>query len=241
MTGRKPAAFTLLLLLFICSVWLHPHYAQQLGNGPVTPYPENEDPGLPYSPHPENGATGVPLDLTLQWRADDTDGDTLTYNIYFGAGLMPPLLKAQYPDTSLPVTGLEPSTTYSWTIDVEDGKGGMSLGPVWKFTTGEATGINEPSATIPTSMALLQNYPNPFNPTTTIEVAVNESLDCVIAVYSLSGEVIEILFEGFLERGEHEFVWPSATTVSRSLPSGVYVYRIISNDFTAARKMLLIK
>lgn len=88
----------------------------------------------------------------------------------------------------------------------------------------------------PTEFALYQNYPNPFNPSTTIKFELPKKADLIIAVYNSLGEKVAVAFKGELDEGYHQVEF-----YATSLPSGVYFYRLESEQFTAVKKMLLIK
>jgi uncharacterized Ntn-hydrolase superfamily protein len=84
---------------------------------------------------------------------------------------------------------------------------------------------------------LYQNYPNPFNPTTTIHFSLARRQKVSLKVYDLSGnEVATLIHNEFKATGDY-----SAEFHAGHLASGVYVYRLLAEDFTQTRKMILIK
>ncbi len=83
---------------------------------------------------------------------------------------------------------------------------------------------------------LHQNYPNPFNPSTTIGYFLPAATHVTLKVFSSSGEEIAELVNGYKEPGEHEVEFNAD-----NLSSGVYVYRISAGDYTALKKMILLK
>jgi hypothetical protein len=84
---------------------------------------------------------------------------------------------------------------------------------------------------------LNQNYPNPFNPATRISYQLHKSSHIHLAVYDLLGKEIAVLASGKHEAGYYEVSW-DATNVA----SGVYFYRLMSDDnFTQMRKLILLK
>lgn len=89
---------------------------------------------------------------------------------------------------------------------------------------------------LPLRAKLHQNYPNPFNPSTTIgfELAVEEYVK--VAVYNSLGEEVKILVETMLPAGVHEAEFSPV-----NLSSGVYLVRLICNDFAAEKKILYMK
>jgi len=86
------------------------------------------------------------------------------------------------------------------------------------------------------TFVLGDNYPNPFNPSTTISFELPERQNVHLAVYDVLGNQIKILVNDKLEAGSHKI-----TADMASLPSGVYIYRIISGAYTASNRMVLLK
>lgn len=71
----------------------------------------------------------------LEWTASDVDNDPLTFDIYFG-NVNPPTTKiAENHSTTTFNVSLNSSTNYYWKIEVNDGKGGKSIGQIWNFQT----------------------------------------------------------------------------------------------------------
>jgi hypothetical protein len=93
-----------------------------------------------------------------------------------------------------------------------------------------------PKAPVPTEYALYQNYPNPFNPQTSIAYAVKEAGFVTLKVYNLIGQEVATLVSAKMEPGRY-----NVTFSANGLPSGVYVYRLEVNNFTAQKKMVLLK
>jgi hypothetical protein len=90
--------------------------------------------------------------------------------------------------------------------------------------------------TLPTAFTLAQNYPNPFNPSTAVSFTVAEERHVRLMVYnSLGVEVAELVNES-LPAGRYEVAFDAS-----NLPSGTYVYTMISGDFVQTRRMTLAK
>jgi photosystem II stability/assembly factor-like uncharacterized protein len=92
---------------------------------------------------------------------------------------------------------------------------------------------------LPTEFALMQNYPNPFNPTTKIKYAVPSSgvrLFVTLKIYDILGNEVTTLLNESKEPGEYEIEFDGS-----KLSSGVYFYTLRAGDFSASRKLLLIK
>ena len=107
-----------------------------------------------------------------------------------------------------------------------------------RVVTGVAT---HPVAKIPTKFALYQNHPNPFNPTTGIQYDVPRDAHVTIAVYNLLGQKIRTLVDAKLPAGSYRAIWDGRDAFGRQMATGVYIYRMEAGDFTAVRKMVLMK
>ena len=94
---------------------------------------KNHPPKVPEIVSPANGATNVSLSPTLSWKAEDPDGDELTYDIYFGESNPPPLVAEGLAESSYTALGLKPETTYYWKVVAKDKYGIKAEGPVWSF------------------------------------------------------------------------------------------------------------
>jgi len=99
---------------------------------------------------------------------------------------------------------------------------------------------------IPEKSALLQNYPNPFNPETWIPYQLANRSSVTISIYNLSGKMVRTLNIGkreaglYLSKGRAAY-WDGKDSLGQSVASGVYFYTIKADDFSATRKMILIK
>ncbi len=82
----------------------------------------------------------------------------------------------------------------------------------------------------------LFNYPNPFNPSTTIKFAVPKSSNVKIAVYDLTGKELEVLVNEHVQPGTYQTAWNAS-----KYSSGIYFYKLTSDNFTETKKMILIK
>jgi len=98
------------------------------------------------------------------------------------------------------------------------------------------TFIPQANPTVPETYLLAQNYPNPFNPNTLIKYQIPELSFVTLKVYDVLGSEITTLVSEEKLIGSYEVNFNAA-----SLPSGVYFYRLQSNNFTQIRKMILLK
>ncbi len=86
------------------------------------------------------------------------------------------------------------------------------------------------------SFNLYQNFPNPFNPMTSINFDLQRSGIVKLAVFNISGKLIDILADRFLPAGEHRFRWNADKK-----PSGIYFYKLEFEGITQTKKMILNK
>ena len=100
---------------------------------------------------------------------------------------------------------------------------------------------NDDEKNIPINFQLSQNYPNPFNPTTTINFSVPKNQMIKIEVFDLKGRFINTIYEGITQPGQHMVRWDANDYNHNSIPSGVYFYRLTSENYFKTRKMLYLK
>ncbi|MEJ2543804.1 MAG: glycoside hydrolase family 88 protein [Calditrichaceae bacterium] len=91
---------------------------------------ENGEPAYPLNPYPPDGSSNEALDVQLSWEAGEA---TLSHNVYFGESNPPDSIGNQDETTFNPGM-LDELTTYYWRIN-EVNNAGVTIGPVWEFTT----------------------------------------------------------------------------------------------------------
>lgn len=101
---------------------------------------------------------------------------------------------------------------------------------------GIVTAIEPVSNTIASEYKLEQNYPNPFNPMTNFEFRIAEFGLVKIKVYGVTGEEVQTLVNEQLNPGTYKVQFDGS-----DLSSGVYFYKLITNEFTDTKKMILVK
>ncbi len=88
---------------------------------------------------------------------------------------------------------------------------------------------------------LAQNYPNPFNSSTLIRFELRKQQFVSLHIFDLLGRVVKTLVEQEVDYGEHSVNWYGRDKYKRSLPSGLYFYRLKVGDKTMTKRMLLLK
>jgi hypothetical protein len=128
--------------------------------------------------------------------------------------------------------GLDDTTITSGTVKVRYAKWTIPL----------PTGV-ETVAGVPQNFSLEQNYPNPFNPTTTISYSVGvaggqspAAGNVRLAVYDMLGREVAVLVNEKKEAGIYTATWNAS-----GMASGMYLYRLTTDGYTASRSMVLLK
>jgi flagellar hook assembly protein FlgD len=91
------------------------------------------------------------------------------------------------------------------------------------------------------TFALDQNRPNPFNPTTTISYTIPEKANVSLKIYNNVGQLVKTLIDDTQEAGTMSVVWDGKDDRGQTVSSGLYYYRLVSGNFVASRKMLVLK
>ena len=103
------------------------------------------------------------------------------------------------------------------------------------FTISNTVNIEDPNY-YTMEYALYQNFPNPFNPSCRINFSLPKSSKVVLSIYnSLGQEVSELVNNNFMP-GYYEYEFNAA-----NLPSGIYFYKLTTEDYSEIRKMTLLK
>ena len=97
--------------------------------------------------------------------------------------------------------------------------------------------VTDVAEAAPREFALMQNYPNPFNPTTMVKFSVPSTGQATMKVYNMVGQEVVTLFEGVAEAGRYYAVPFNAA----NLASGVYFYRLVTEQKTDVRRMMLVR
>jgi hypothetical protein len=194
-----------------------------------------------YSP-PIN-RTGLPEFLVRKWT-DNSDNDWAYDPNTVQTGAWPLPENLNYLNTAMKTYGM----------------GGFPLGDIYRWQTtskynswlaqadAEHAFINhwlETGSTdvkgldyniVPSNFVLNQNYPNPFNPTTDIEYSIPMKANVSLKVFNVLGQEVATLFEGVQNAGSY-----SATFDAKDLSSGIYFYRLQSENFSITKKLVLMK
>lgn len=103
------------------------------------------------------------------------------------------------------------------------------------------TAVKNQSATEPANFALGQNYPNPFNPQTQIDYQVPKAANVNISVYNIIGQLVTTLVDEVKTPGYYSVSWNARDQNGLQVSSGIYIARMVSNNYSMTRKLALLK
>lgn len=86
-----------------------------------------------------------------------------------------------------------------------------------------------------------QNYPNPFNPNTNFSFYLPSSMPVKLKIYNVLGQVVRVLVDGPMETGNHVVPWDSRNNNGEIVASGVYFTHFMAGDYTASKKIEVLK
>jgi hypothetical protein len=137
----------------------------------------NSKPEKPNSPDPSDGATDVSTNKVLEWDCSDPENYSLTYDIYFGEGATPLVVKEDVDEKKYDPGELKYETTYYWKIVAEDELGAENEGPLWTFTTRLATRVDLTITTSPDTGLDISIDGTDYESPKTLPVRINTSVD----------------------------------------------------------------
>jgi len=164
--------------------------------------------------------TDIRLGNTHGW---DWDGDQLTDLTYYK-------LMIQYPTA-------ENFRSYSGL----KGTDGNPLGDLSFYPASELVSVEKEDGQIPATFELKQNYPNPFNPITSINYRVDRIGTVELTVYNLLGKKVKTLVSEHKTPGNYLSTWDGKNEAGVSVPSGVYFYKLVMENASITKKMMLLK
>ena len=114
------------------------------------------------------------------------------------------------------------------------------------FKQGIANLQNLLDSLIPEETVLLRNYPNPFNPETWIPYRLAAPAEVVLTIYDMNGQIVRRLAVGPQAAGVYQsrsraVYWDGRNQFGESVASGLYFYTLTAGDFTATRRMVILK
>jgi len=180
--------------------------------------------------------------VALNWLAPVTHEHSATlvgYKIYRGDAILPDGIITEPTTLTFTDTNVVSSTTYTYYVTAcyTDPVGESVQSNI--VTVQPLTESNEVVTPIVTGLA--GNYPNPFNPDTVIQFTLAQQGKVSIDIYSINGQLVRSLVSGVYGAGLHSAIWNGHDNYGRTVGSGVYFYRMSSEDYVSVRKMVLVK
>ncbi len=117
----------------------------------------------------------------------------------------------------------------SWTV---------STAPVDEIYSGTGPGSEIP---LPQTVEINQNYPNPFNAETKISFSLPSESVVRLEVFDMLGRRVATLADGVMPAGRHDVTWNGRTDSGESLSSGMYFYRLKTDNCDLTKKMMMLK
>jgi hypothetical protein len=102
-------------------------------------------------------------------------------------------------------------------------------------------GITEGKTTLPLSFSLKQNKPNPFSKQTAIHYTCPHHSRVALEIYDVTGRLVNTLLNADVEAGYYSIFWNGTDKNEQEVPSGIYLIKITAEDYTATKKLLLIR
>jgi Tol biopolymer transport system component len=114
------------------------------------------------------------------------------------------------------------------------------LGASYVSAEGAAT-VNSTAVPRRFTLSLSQNYPNPFNPSTQIAYQIATPGAVSLVIYNVVGQSVRTLVGARRNAGIYRVEWDGKDDSGQQMSSGVYLYRLLSQQAVQTRRMLLLK
>jgi len=203
---------------------------------------DNTAPGIPNLISPVNNTTLTDSFVRFYWNhsTDNVSGvrnyliniaNNSNFNNAFDTTLSDTTILRRLTDT-----------TYYWkvkAIDIANNQSDWSN--VWNFRI-QTTGIEEiESVQIPLTFSLFHNKPNPFSRLTEIRYGIPYTNKINISIFSPTGEEIIRLVNNTHNPGWYSVRWNGKDSKGKICPNGIYFYRLVTSEYQATRKMLMLR
>jgi hypothetical protein len=99
--------------------------------------------------------------------------------------------------------------------------------------------VDDPA--VPIKTELLGNYPNPFNPATSIRFNLAKSGKLNLQIFNIKGQLVNTLANEYFEGGRHTLNWHGVDQNGSNVGSGIYFYRMETDNYSEIRRMILLK
>ncbi len=118
---------------------------------------------------------------------------------------------------------------------------GTSDSPLFSLNSQSVSGV-EGHNELPLYDRLVGSYPNPFNPLTRIHFELAQATAVNLKIYDMQGRLVRVLLAGELvEPGMYEAEWDGRDGRGARVATGVYLYKLVTDNFSGSRRMTLMK
>ena len=171
----------------------------------------------------------------------NSDGKINILDLNFVARSMDETADAAAPSSFVMDNRISPTLVQAWIAQAEIENDGSLA-----FQQGIANLQQLLALFIPERTALLRNYPNPFNPETWIPYQLAKPAEVTLTIYAANGTVVRTLNLGLQPAGIYQSrsraaYWDGKNGLGETVASSIYFYTLTAGDFTATRKMLIMK
>ena len=174
-----------------------------------------------------------PGGIVLNWQVN-----SLSANVYVSS--MPLLFNLLYQNWHY-IKRIDPygnGTKIYWWVTALNVDGEMSSTEIDSFVIGTLAIDDDP---LPKSFNITGNYPNPFNPATNINFTVEYITEIDLSIHAIDGRLVRRFLLNDLQPGNHSVNWDGKDQSLSQVPSGIYIYRLESENHTGTGKMTLVK
>lgn len=183
---------------------------------------------------PMNGSTVISDSVEFRWNKSEYKAEKYWFEYSTDSLFSESVIDSSLADTTKTLIGVMENNNYWWRVKARNNAGWGSFSNV--FTVSILVTDLDDEDLMPVQYGLSQNYPNPFNPTTTIGFSLPKSSHVDLSIYNLLGEKVSQEINEFFSAGNYKI-----NVNLNNLTSGIYVYKIHTEEFTQAKKMILLK
>ena len=176
-----------------------------------------------FSPDGTTLAVGAGDNGTIQLWSAETKINVATFSGHFSSVQS----LAFSPDGTILASGADDGTVQLW--DVSEWKRAKRLARA------------EERSGLPDSPQLQQNAPNPFNSETVLSYFLHAPGPARLEVFALTGQRVAVLHRGPQKAGYHRLRWNGRDDAGRSVASGMYLYRLVTDEGVLTRKLMLLR
>ncbi|MBW6515458.1 MAG: T9SS type A sorting domain-containing protein [Candidatus Cloacimonetes bacterium] len=170
--------------------------------------------------------------INLWWLPPTTLRELTAYRLYRNGELLIETVELFFVDTEPPL-GMNDYYVIALYDDLYESEPSNVVSAGYTNITDT---VNTPLVT-----SLNQNIPNPFNPETIIKFTVSEPTHVKLIIYNLKGQKLKTLLDEFIAAGEYQYFWNGLDEQRREMPSGIYLYQLITEKEIITRKMIMLK